>query len=135
MQPAASVSSTSAAVSIPARTYGGYGNAAAAAKNPNADADADKLRNKYAKATAIGSDSFFDRGEDRQAVQEKLNKYSGSKAISSDAYFDRKPADEDDESGTSPDTLGTIDIGDALNAVADQAEQLKKAAAKFFSGF
>jgi hypothetical protein len=101
--------------------------------NANSAADAEKLKTKYAKATAIGSDAFFDRGEDRNAVQAKLNKYSGASAISSDSYFDRQAPD--DESGTSPDMLGTIDIGDALNAVADQAEQLKKAASKFFSGF
>jgi hypothetical protein len=90
----------------------------------------DKLHNKYAKASAISSDQFFDRGEDRNAVQAKLNKFAGQGAISSDAYFDRvQPEDEDDGD------LGTIDLGEAINAVADQAAQLQKAASKFFSSF
>lgn len=111
----------------------GYGNkfgagaGAGGNNNPYAQQDAEKLQSKFAKASAISSDAFFDRGDDRAAVQAKLNKFSGSAAISSDAYFDREPPPEDDD-----DDLGTIDLGDAINAVADQATQLKNAAAKFF---
>jgi hypothetical protein len=86
--------------------------------DPAFQADSARLQNKYAKASAISSDSFFGRDEDRNEVQAKLNKFSSSSAISSDAYFGRQPEQvEDDEDGT-------IDLGDAVNMVADQAEQV-----------
>jgi hypothetical protein len=94
----------------------GMGGARAA--DPALQADNARLQNKYAKASAISSDSFFGRDEDRTEVQAKLNKFSSSSAISSDAYFGRQPEHvEEDEDGT-------IDLGDAVNMVADQAEQV-----------
>jgi hypothetical protein len=122
--------SASAPHGIPGRSASGSG---ASGSNPYAAADSAKLNTTFAKAKAIGSDAFFDRGDDRAAVQAKLSQYKGSSAISSDSYFDREPAE--DELGTSPDSLGTIDLGDAINAVADQAEQLKKAASDWMNSF
>jgi len=88
--------------------------------------DDDGLK-KYANATSISSDQFFQRNDYAEPTQDqksRLSRFSGSNAISSDQFFDRETPAEDSDS---------IDLADLKYTVAQKGQQLKSMATNLFT--
>jgi len=92
--------------------------------------EADDRLDKYANATSIGSDQYFERGayeETSQEDKQRLDNFSSANAIGSDAFFGR----EDQARGSGG--RDEFDMQDVKSQVSAKAEQLGNYASKLWS--
>eukprot|EP00462_Mataza_sp_D1_P003314 CAMPEP_0175096594 /NCGR_PEP_ID=MMETSP0086_2-20121207/4816_1 /TAXON_ID=136419 /ORGANISM="Unknown Unknown, Strain D1" /LENGTH=356 /DNA_ID=CAMNT_0016370007 /DNA_START=279 /DNA_END=1349 /DNA_ORIENTATION=- len=94
--------------------------------------ESDERLGKYANATSIGSDQFFQRGnyaETSEEDKERLGKFHSANAIGSDAFFGR----EQQEMGTSGrGGSGSVDMQDVRQAVGQAGRQIGSMASGLF---